>query len=289
MRALGKVEQRRKQMLLELGRQGVLKNELHRTLQASGVRDGVAAMKPDRFRPAMDTTQTAMQKWVQAALNVVTGLKLKLDGNLGPISRTALRRFQREEGLPAHGYADEKTLQVLELRVGVSCPRGGHHEPIPSLLRLPMRNVWMPKPKPKGREGREREAEAGGGAAVVAAGAQKRRELTAADSYADPAARPGAAGVSDDATQRESMMAVRALAFTPGFAERAAEHLDAHDAASVHVAMERWADEQLARADERAPAWIRTIRADARGNAGEAASMLRRAWWACHIGEGEGL
>ncbi len=297
MRALGTVDARRKQMLLELGRQGMLKGDLHRNLQASGVREGVGALRPDRFRPAMDTTQTAMQKWVQAALNVVTGLSLKLDGNLGPISRTALRRFQRQEGIPAHGYADEKTLQILELRVGVSCPRGGHHEAVPALLRLPMRNVWMPRPKgQKGKERGEKDDELPPPAEgmelarriVEPQGGQRRATATAA-SYADPAAREGAFSPDDDAVFRESLGSMRSLAFSPGFAERAAEQLAQADGGALQAEMSRWLDQQMIVPDAAAPAWLRTMRSDLRVNPGEAASLLRRAWWACHIGDAEGL
>lgn len=282
MRALANVDVRRKQMLLELGRQGVLKGDLHRSLQASGVKEGIGAMRPDRFRPAMDASQTAMQKWVQAALNVVLGTRLKLDGNIGPVSRQALRRFQQQEGLTAHGYADEATLQALELRVGLSCPRGGFHEPVPSLLVLPMRGVWMPKPKgqkPKerGAEAGEREAAQGPAAGATAAASQEQAQ------------RGPEAEVRDDVVQREALGAVRAMAFTDGFVERAAEWLEREDQPVVRAEMDRWLDRNLGTPADKAPDWLREVRGSARGNAASAASALRRSWWNEHVGEGEGL
>lgn len=288
MRVLPKIDARRKQMLLELGRQGLLKGDLHRSLQASGVKEGIAALKPDRFKPPVDNSQTGMQKWVQAALNVILGTNLKLDGNLGPVTRQALRRFQRQEGLTAHGYADEATLQALELRVGVACPRGGNgHEPIPRLLILQNRNLWMPKPRGQGGKER-RDGQDGPGAAGSEADVQAGNEATTAAPQSPEAA--------DPTMQREALGAVRALAFSDGFAQRAHEYLhdaenqaDAAALGELRGGMERWLDRQLVAKGDEAPDWLRSVRSQARFEAPSAASLLRRTWWREHVGEGEGL
>ncbi len=284
MRVLQKVDLRRKQMLHELGKQGLLKGDLHRSLQASGVKEGIGAMQPDRFRPPIDHSQSAMQKWVQAALNVILGTRLKLDGSIGPVTRQALRRFQQQEGLTPHGYADEATLQALELRVGVACPRGGSHEPVPSLLVLPMRGVWMPKPK--GQGGKERKT---AGEATSEAGAREGAREQPADA---PSTAPGA--MVEDPVQREALGAVRALAFADGFVGRALEYLhegevDPAATAGMRGEMERWLHERLQTPHERQPEWVQRMRSEARANSSAAASTLRQRWWAEHIGESEGM
>lgn len=53
-------------------------------------------------------------RWVQTALNSTLGLRLAVDGKVGPQTRSALRTFQASRGLPASGIADPPTLTALQ-------------------------------------------------------------------------------------------------------------------------------------------------------------------------------
>lgn len=52
-------------------------------------------------------------RWVQSTLNQVLGLRLPLDGVLGPETRSALRSFQQKQGLPADGIVGPETERLL--------------------------------------------------------------------------------------------------------------------------------------------------------------------------------
>lgn len=42
-------------------------------------------------------------RWVQSSLNKLLGLRLAVDGLSGPATRSAMRRFQQQNGLTADG------------------------------------------------------------------------------------------------------------------------------------------------------------------------------------------
>ncbi len=52
-------------------------------------------------------------RWVQSALNRAEGRRLPVTGVMDAAARSALRRFQRAEGLPADGFAGPDTVQAL--------------------------------------------------------------------------------------------------------------------------------------------------------------------------------
>jgi len=52
-------------------------------------------------------------RWVQSSLNAILGLRLPLDGILGPETRSAIRSFQKKQGLPADGIVGPDTQQAL--------------------------------------------------------------------------------------------------------------------------------------------------------------------------------
>jgi outer membrane protein OmpA-like peptidoglycan-associated protein len=52
-------------------------------------------------------------RWIQESLNRVLGLRLTVDGNAGPATRSAIRAFQQKQGLTADGIAGSKTDAAL--------------------------------------------------------------------------------------------------------------------------------------------------------------------------------
>lgn len=57
--------------------------------------------------------KTEYVRWVQHSLNQVLGLRLPVSGAMNPQTRSALRRFQKERGLPEDGIAGPETEKAL--------------------------------------------------------------------------------------------------------------------------------------------------------------------------------
>ena len=57
-------------------------------------------------------------KWVQQSLNQILGLRLTVDGNLGPQTRNAIRSFQKQNGLTADGMVGPSTQVALKTALG---------------------------------------------------------------------------------------------------------------------------------------------------------------------------
>lgn len=259
---LSQSERNRRKLLMELGKSELAKPDRKQMLGSLGYDGSKAALDPARNRPPVDNTHGSFQKWVQAALNVVLGTKLRRDGVIRAITRAAIKRFQRREGITAHGYVDETTLQVLELRVGMQAPRSARNEALPHLLMLPRKGLWKPpseweKDKKKGKkEGPEPAA---------------AREET-----------PGK--VSPGFQQREAEAAVAATAFDEEFVARAVSQRGTAEPAQVHEEMTQWLDQAYAQPEQDSPHWLQKVRLKARGEQVEAASIIRRQWWQEHVG-----
>src|SRR5262245_51407833 len=52
-------------------------------------------------------------KWVQAALNMIEGSMLDVDGKYGPATRAVVEQFQRSHGLTVDGWAGLNTNDAL--------------------------------------------------------------------------------------------------------------------------------------------------------------------------------
>jgi len=63
---------------------------------------------PGRAQPSSEYV-----RWVQSALNQIMALRLPLDGMMGPALRSALRSFQKREGLPVDGVVGPETERAL--------------------------------------------------------------------------------------------------------------------------------------------------------------------------------
>jgi outer membrane protein OmpA-like peptidoglycan-associated protein len=73
-------------------------------------------------------------RWVQQALNKVMGLRLAVDGIMGPATRSAIRSFQKRQGLIPDGIVGPKTEQQLRLLAGGLTPaatsKACQHQPV---------------------------------------------------------------------------------------------------------------------------------------------------------------
>ena len=61
--------------------------------------------------------------WVQNTLNHFLGLRLPLDGMMGPETRSAVRNFQQRQGLPIDGIVGPETERALLTASRISPPR----------------------------------------------------------------------------------------------------------------------------------------------------------------------
>ena len=64
-------------------------------------------------------------RWVQSALNVVLGLRLPIDGIADSATRSAIRSFQKREGLPVDGVVGPETERALIAARRGESSRGG--------------------------------------------------------------------------------------------------------------------------------------------------------------------
>ena len=77
-----------------------------------------AASRPEAVKPKVLHGEPRLVKWAQAALSVLLGLRLPLDGVLGATTQMAVRRFQAQAGLPQSGSLDEATVAGLAKAIG---------------------------------------------------------------------------------------------------------------------------------------------------------------------------
>lgn len=63
-----------------------------------------------------ETAQNSLQKvrWIQESLNKSLGLRLKVDGIMGPQTKSAIRSFQQKNGLAVDGAAGQGTVNALQ-------------------------------------------------------------------------------------------------------------------------------------------------------------------------------
>jgi hypothetical protein len=83
-------------------------------------------------------------KWVQSSLNKVLGLRLTVDGQIGPMTRSAIRSFQTKNGLVADGIAGSKTEAALKTAAGAPA-QPVTTSPNPAQPVAPVRKMVDPK------------------------------------------------------------------------------------------------------------------------------------------------
>jgi peptidoglycan hydrolase-like protein with peptidoglycan-binding domain len=78
-------------------------------------------------------------RWVQAALNRILGLRLAVDGIVGPQTRSAIRSFQSKYGLVVDGIVGPQTGAALEAAL-----RGAPPASVPTAPRAPAPRIPAP-------------------------------------------------------------------------------------------------------------------------------------------------
>ncbi len=275
-------DKHRAKMLHELGKSGALQGGAKAQAQGIGYRGGKQAVNPNATRPNMVNAPDTFAKWAQAALGTVLGVSVKIDGNMGPHTRDLIRRFQRSEGLTTHGFLDERTIQVLELRTGVRAPRGFAHEAVPHLLRAERPRIWQPKRD----QDKVKKRQKSGAQTAEQAGATPDGSATAAfagDAEAPTADKHAATPVIPGFQQDEAMGAVAAQAFDNDFSHLAADRLGREDWQAVQHEMQGWWTELQTLAAAAQPRWLRLASAEARVRDDRASSRVRRRWWSQHV------
>lgn len=66
----------------------------------------------------IETQSSEQVRWAQNALNQIMGLDLPVNGFLDVATRSALRSFQRAQGLPASGIVGPDTVEALRAAIG---------------------------------------------------------------------------------------------------------------------------------------------------------------------------
>ncbi|OKO85136.1 hypothetical protein AC629_19855 [Bradyrhizobium sp. NAS80.1] len=84
-------------------------------------------------------------RWVQSALNDVLGLRLPLDGIADSATRSAIRSFQRREGLPVDGAVGPDTERALISARGGASPRDGAPTPTGPGMPEPVEQINAPQ------------------------------------------------------------------------------------------------------------------------------------------------
>jgi hypothetical protein len=95
----------------------------------------------------------AYVRWVQQLLNQIMGLRLAVDGVMGPATRSAVRSFQQKQGLTADGIAGPRTETALKMALGATRARPGQAAvalPSPGrVVRAATRRAVVSGPRPR--------------------------------------------------------------------------------------------------------------------------------------------
>jgi hypothetical protein len=97
---------------------------------ASPLRDRATEFETNRSDPGYI-------RWIQQSLNQILGLRLAVDGIMGPQTRSAVRSFQQRQGLTADGIVGPLTERALQAAIP-SVPRPGQPSGTPVAPRQPV-------------------------------------------------------------------------------------------------------------------------------------------------------
>ena len=117
------------------------------------------------------------RRWVQSALNQVLGLNLVMDGVIGRATRSAIRSFQRRQGLRADGKVGPATERAL-IAAGAPPPSGAPST-TPAVQPSPASGAFQPVPveTPGGGRITDKRAPAPGDVVTVTGVGGKRIQL----------------------------------------------------------------------------------------------------------------
>ena len=90
---------------------------------------GAFPIEPEPYPAAPAPAPSEHMRWVQGALNDVLGLQLLQTGIADPATRSAIRSFQQQQGLPADGVVGPDTERALLAARGQQPPLGGPPAP----------------------------------------------------------------------------------------------------------------------------------------------------------------
>lgn len=93
-------------------------------------------LHPEAAQPKPVQEAQKLVTWAQAALSVVLGLRLPLDGVLNGTTQMAIRRFQGQSALPQSGSLDAATVLALAKAIGHPAPgMSSEHRIMPRWFR----------------------------------------------------------------------------------------------------------------------------------------------------------
>jgi hypothetical protein len=85
-------------------------------------------------------------RWVQDSLDRILGLRLPVDGIMGPEVRSAVRSFQERQGLPITGLVGLDTERALIAASSGQLPGAGATKPEPAMREPPETAATPPEP-----------------------------------------------------------------------------------------------------------------------------------------------
>lgn len=95
-------------------------------LELSGEGDEFSAwLMEGEWEGEVSRSSASYLRWVQQALNRIMGLRLAVDGLMGPATRSAIRSFQSQAGLTADGVVGPRTEAALRSRGAPTPPGAG--------------------------------------------------------------------------------------------------------------------------------------------------------------------
>ncbi len=109
----------------------------------------LAPQHPETAQPVAGHAPQQLVKWAQAALSVVLGLRLPLDGVLGGTTQAAVRRFQAHAGMAQTGALDPATVAALARAIGHAPPGQAPEHPLMPRWFRQERQALRPKPEAK--------------------------------------------------------------------------------------------------------------------------------------------
>lgn len=96
--------------------------------------------EPDGVEPE-PTAGSESVRWVQSCLNRILGLQLPVSGVIGPETKSAVRSFQRQQGLRTNGIVGPETEDALK----AVCGNRGERQPSTEAEAAANHERWSPR------------------------------------------------------------------------------------------------------------------------------------------------